>query len=234
MAARGIVAVAMVAVAALLASAATTASTAAAADDIVASPACCTFAPGPFRQGLGETSNLVIPADADAPHNVESIALGPDGKSLFASTANVAGTSTPVEGTQYLGAGTYPFICSLHGSGMSGELVVDGASGSAVPRPQLRFAFPRRKLKQVRRKGVRLRVRGATAVPEATVEVRLAGKGVIGRRAGIALAAGQTRVLTFRLSKKLRKAIRKRRAIRVKASATVAFGRPAAAARRFR
>ncbi|MDQ2622510.1 MAG: hypothetical protein M3Y45_05665, partial [Actinomycetota bacterium] len=181
-----------------------------------------------------ETPNMVIPADSNAPHNVVSTEDGPDGMPLFAAPTNLAGTTTPVAGARYLEAGTYPFHCTLHAPTMSGELVVDGGSGAAVPRPKVKVAFPARKLKAIRKKGVLLRLKGATEVPSTSVQVRLVGQGLVGEKFSIRLAAGQTRFVSFRLSKKLKKAIRKRRAVKFKAAVRVDFGSPVAAARRFR
>lgn len=206
-----------------------------AADDIFANPKCCTFAAGPFHQNLGEIPNMVIPADADIPHNAISTDDGPDGEPLFMAPTNLAGTVTPLEGAQYLEAGTYPFYCTLHGPTMGGDLVVDGSKGTVVPRPKVVAVFPAQKLKALRKRGVvRLRLRGATDVPAASVRVNLVGKGKIGEAIDVKLAAGQARVLKFRLSKKLKKAIRKRRQVKLKAAVTVKFGSPTATARKIR
>ncbi len=202
-----------------------------AADDILANPKCCSFAPGPFTQDLGEIPNMVIPADANAPHNAISTELGPDGQPLFGAPTNLAGTTTPLDGAQYLEAGTYPFVCSLHAPSMSGELVV-GTKGTVVPRPKVKAVFPAQRLKAVRKKGVRLRLKGVTAVPGATVQVRLVGKGLFGEKLDVALAAGQTRVIRFKLPKKLKKAIRKRRAVKFKAAVSLRYGSPTSAVRK--
>jgi plastocyanin len=64
---------------------------------------------------------------AGAPHNVRSTQFS-GGERLFSSDTISTGT-TPVDGTQYLAPGTYPFICTIHPSQMAAELVVreDGA-----------------------------------------------------------------------------------------------------------
>lgn len=67
-----------------------------------------------------------------APHNVRSTQYS-DGERLFSSDTIKAGT-TPVEGTQYLAPGTYPFICTVHPSQMSADLVVR-ATGAPPPGP---------------------------------------------------------------------------------------------------
>jgi plastocyanin len=59
---------------------------------------------------------------AGAPHNVRSTQFS-GGERLFSSDTISTGT-TPVDGTQDLGPGTYPFICTIHPSQMAAELVV--------------------------------------------------------------------------------------------------------------
>jgi plastocyanin len=59
---------------------------------------------------------------AGAPHNVRSTQFS-GGERLFSSDTISTGT-TPVDGTQYLAPGTYPFICTIHPSQMAAELVV--------------------------------------------------------------------------------------------------------------
>ena len=59
---------------------------------------------------------------AGAPHNVRSTQFS-GGERLFSSDTISTG-ATPVDGTQYLAPGTYPFICTIHPSQMAAELVV--------------------------------------------------------------------------------------------------------------
>ena len=63
--------------------------------------------------------------DPDAKHNVVSVDDGPDGGPLFASPLVDPDENAEVEGTQYLEAGSYRFICTIH-SGMEGNLQPDG------------------------------------------------------------------------------------------------------------
>ena len=55
------------------------------------------------------------------------------GERLFSSATIFSGT-TPVDGTQSLPPGTYPFICTVHAPGMAAELVVR-ESGAPPPAP---------------------------------------------------------------------------------------------------
>ena len=71
--------------------------------------------------------------DPDAKHNVVSVDDGPDGGPLFASPLVDPDENAEVEGTQYLEARSYRFICTIH-SGMEGNLQVEGTG--AKPRRQ--------------------------------------------------------------------------------------------------
>ena len=66
------------------------------------------------------------------PHNVTSTQLS-GGERLF-SSATISSGTTPVNGTQSLPPGTYPFICTIHAPGMAAELVVR-ESGAPPPAP---------------------------------------------------------------------------------------------------
>ena len=86
----------------------------------------------------------------------------------------------------------------------------------------------------IRKKGVRVRLKAVTEVPSASIQVRLVGKGLVGERIGLGVGAGKTRTVVLRLSKKLKKSIRKRRAVKFRAVVNVEFGSPASATRKFR
>jgi plastocyanin len=66
------------------------------------------------------------------PHDVTSTQFS-GGELLFSSATIISGT-TPVNGTQSLPPGTYPFICTIHAPGMAAELVVR-ESGAPPPAP---------------------------------------------------------------------------------------------------
>jgi plastocyanin len=57
------------------------------------------------------------------PHDVTSTQVS-GGQRLF-SSATISSGTTPVNGTQSLASGAYPFFCTIHG-GMAAELVVRG------------------------------------------------------------------------------------------------------------
>lgn len=207
---------------------------ASAADTIVAETECCSFAAGPFSQTLGEIPGFENPAGADAVHNVTSTAPGPDGESLFRSETIPPGSTAPVEGSQYLGPGTYPFVCTLHGSSMSGELVVDGSSGSAAARPSVRLSIPAQGLKKVRRSGrLKVKVKAMTASTAVGIVVKR-GRKSIASASDLSLSAGKTRTLKLKLGRAGKKAIEGGRRVAIVARATVPFGKPSSAKRKLR
>jgi plastocyanin len=66
-------------------------------------------------------------------HNVTSTAKGSDGRPLFESKTADNNQTVPVEGTQYLTSGSYPFVCTIHPN-MRGTLNVT-SDGKPLPRP---------------------------------------------------------------------------------------------------
>ncbi len=206
---------------------------ASAADSIVAEKECCTFVSGPFFQDLGEIPLFVNPVDAN-PHNVTSTSTGPDGGALFRSQTVGADSTTPVAGAQYLKAGTYPFFCTLHGSGMSGELVVDGDKGTVVARPSIRVSIPAQPLKKVRKSGkLKVRVKATTASQGISIRARK-GKKSVTSSSKLSLTAGAGRTVKLKLTGAGKKALAKGRKVAISAVGTVAFGKPSSAKRKLR
>lgn len=112
-----------------------------------------------------------------AEHDVLARDAGPDGKPLFRSELTGFGSSTPVEGTEYLTTGSYPFLCSLHPQ-MEGTLNVSSA-GEPVPRPgaktTLKLRVLDKRLSRVKKQRA-LRVRVTTSAA-ATVRMTARAKG---------------------------------------------------------
>ncbi len=207
---------------------------ASAADTITADLECCTFAPGPYFQDLGEVPLFENPAGANAPHNVTSTAEGPDGGELFRSKTIAAGDTSRVEGTQYLEAGTYPFFCTLHGPSMSGDLTVEGGKGEVVARPSIKVSIPGQRLKKVRKSGkVKVNIKATAASSGVRISVKR-GKKEIASASKINLGAGSARTIKLKLGGKGRKAINKGRKVKLSVRATVAFGNPSAATKQLR
>ena len=198
---------------------------------ILPSPDCCTFEAGPFEQAQGEIAILDNSATT-APHDVRSTQNGPDGGFLFQSAAIAGGDTAPVTGSQYLTAGTYPFYCTIHGPSMSGELTVN-SSGTAVKRPAVKVSILRQRLKRVRKSGIKVRLKATAAAKGVTVIARK-GKKVLGTKRKLNFKAGQARIVTIRLTKAGRKAIRRGKAVKVSVQAKVPYGKPSKSTRKLR
>lgn len=200
-----------------------------AAATIQSDPTEYTFLPGSYTQGLGEVATFDNSL-ATSYHDVVTDTRGPDGGALFYSVMIPGGQVTPVKGTQYLTAGNYPFYCSLHGKAMSGELTIEN-SGKVMRRPSVAVSFVNQTLKQVRRAGVKVKIKAATASNGVSVTAKK-GKALIGSKRALNFKAGQTRVLTIPLTKAGRKAISKGKVVPISLRAAVEFGKPSNATRR--
>ncbi|MGZ8667662.1 MAG: hypothetical protein ACXWZM_11215, partial [Solirubrobacterales bacterium] len=94
-----------------------------AAEDVGVTAVCCDFDKATYSSEEGEISRLITPANADSSHNVSARdKLG--GKPLFRSRTVGKGKSVPIDGLQYLRAGSYKFNCSIHPDSMKGTFVV--------------------------------------------------------------------------------------------------------------
>ena len=197
-----------------------------AAENITADPACCTYSKPEFHSNEGERP-VFVGSGLDF-HNVTAKDRGPDGGRLFRTRDIKSGTS-PVEGAQYLIAGSYSFECTLH-LGMEATLVV-GPGGDPVPRPRVLAAVVRQTLDRVRSTGrLRIRLRSPTGARDITAIARGAGV-VLARQRGIAVAEGTSRVVRLPLTRRGRNALAGRRSVKVSLRAKVPFGSAATASR---
>jgi plastocyanin len=209
--------------------------TAGAADTITADLSCCTFGPGPYGGDMGEIPTFENPVGADAPHNVTSTATGPDGGPLFRSETIAAGSSSPVEGTQYLTGGTYPFYCTLHGFSMSGELLVSDDKGTVVPRPKIRVAIPSQSIASAVRSGtIRVKVTAVSGSPSVNLAAKLGYSSALGSASGVRLTSGTAKTVRIRLSRAGRRNLKRERKAVISVKGSVAFGSPVAAKRTIR
>lgn len=199
---------------------------------ITAGEECCVFVDGPFTQEAGTTAGISNPGPPNtAAHNAYSDDLGPDGGPLFYSSLAQPGETRPVKGTKYLAGGSYDFVCTLHG-GMTGTLEVSG--GTAAPRPRAVPRIPSQSLKTVRRKGrLTVTLRSAAAAGPVLVSIK-AGRTAVGSARVTSLAAGQSRKVSVRLSKRGKRLIAKGRSVKLKARAVAEFGVPASGSRTLR
>jgi plastocyanin len=155
-------------------------------------------------------------------HNVTAPGKGPDGKNLFRS-ATISGGSTPVDGTQYLAPGSYPFNCTIHPLTMSATLVV---TGTPLPRPTATVKVLSKSLDKVASKG-KLKVSTASASAAVHVEAHL-GTDTIGT------AEGPPGAIRVKLFKGARKKLAKKSSAKVTVSAAPEFGVPGTASRKLK
>jgi plastocyanin len=172
-----------------------------------------TFNATSYAHDGGTLAQLTVTGSS---HNVTANANGPDGKTLFRSGTISSGT-TPVNGTQYLGAGSYPFFCTVHPE-MQATLNVTGAG---LPRPTVDVVVSSRKLRKVLKKG-KLAVKVATTgAPEVALAAAL-GKRTIAT--GTVRAGGTTAAL--KLTKSGRQALAGKDKATVKVTGSIEFGAP--------
>jgi plastocyanin len=198
-------------------------------ETITSSPACCTFSQPTFTIDPGQVATFQNPGGAS--HNVVASGKGPDGEVLFLSQAINSGQA-PVNGTQYLGPGSYPFVCTIH-AGMSANLVVTG-NGSPVARPAVVLTVVSKKLHRVLASG-KLNVKVSASALSSGVELT-ARKGArkLGSQSNIDLAAGASRTVKLPLTQSGKKALKNLASAKVMVSAAVPFGSPATAKRTLR
>jgi plastocyanin len=185
-----------------------------------AAPATITAGPGnafsaaSYSHDAGTVAQFV---NLGGSHNVTANGKGPDGQALFRS-ATISGGTTPVDGSQYVAAGSYPFICTIHPTEMQATLTV---SGTPQPRPTVDVGVTSRKLETVLKKG-KIAVKAATTgSPEVDLTATL-GKRTI---ATGTIPAGGTRG-TLKLSKAGKRALRGKDKATVKVTGSIDFGAP--------
>ena len=157
-------------------------------------------------------------------HNVTARQAGPDGKALFRS-ATISGGTTPVNGTQYLSSGDYPFFCTVHPTTMNGTLRVTGA-GSPVSRPQATLAPKGKSLAKALKKGIKLAVTATSSADGVTFTAKL-GKTTIGKATTSLVAGAQTKLI--KLNKAGKSKLRGKSKATVRVSAEIPFGPPSSA-----
>ena len=132
-------------------------------ETITTLPTCCTFTKPTFTIDPGQVATFQN--NDGSSHNVYASDKGPDGAVLFSSNTTTSG-QTPVNGTQYLGTGTYTFVCTVH-LDMTANLVVTG-NGSPVARPGVVLTVVSKKLDQVLSSG-KLKVKVSSSAASSDV-----------------------------------------------------------------
>jgi plastocyanin len=180
-----------------------------------------------------------VPGTPGPPHNVTSFDVGPDGQSFRSDT--IRRGTTPVNGTQNLAPGAYPFYCTVHGAEqMSAQLVVSGTSGTSpelfelgfppaspsAPRPDIEVKILSRDLDKVVGKGkLAAKIRAVTESEDARLVARF-GKKVLAKKGNIDLAGGEARKVRLKLGKKARALLEDRNKAKVALKGTVPSGLP--------
>jgi plastocyanin len=186
------------------------------------------FAGSPFEQVAGEIPNYVNPVNGNGFHNVVAKDDGPDGEPLFSSDLVNIGETSPVAGAQYLGPGTYHFLCTIH-PGMEGDLKVTG--GTPAPRPEVKVSIPSQKLKSVRKSGkLKVDVKGVNDADDVNLAVTKGTK-ALGTASGLTIATGKTLTVSVKLTSQGKKAIKSGKKVAVAAQGSLPFGAPSTATR---
>lgn len=174
-----------------------------------------------YTHDAGTVAQMVI---AGSSHNATATTNGADGKPLFASPTLSTGASTGVNGTQYLGPGSYAFICTLHPATMGATLVV--GAGTPQPRPTATLKVLDTKLSKVVKKSA-LRVRVTTTGQEKTeLTGKLGSKEVV---TGTEITGAATKTVKLPLTPKGHTKLEKLKKAKLKVEANVAFGSPVTA-----
>jgi plastocyanin len=192
----------------------------AASDVIVAGPA-DTYSQPAYNTDQGAVVQF---QDNGGSHNVTARQAGPDGKALFRSPTITGGT-VPIEGTQYLQAGDYPFFCTVHPTTMNGTLHVTGA-GAALARPSATLKLRTKTISKAVKKGLLVAVTAGSQVDGVTLTAKL-GKATIGSTRTSLTSGAQTK--TVKLSKAGKSKLRKKSTAKVSVTADLPFGAPASA-----
>ena len=192
----------------------------AASDPIVAGPA-DSFSASTYNADQG---SFVQFQNNGGSHNVTARQPGPDGKALFRSATTSSG-AVPVDGTQYLTSGDYPFFCTVHPTTMNGTLHVTGA-GTPQARPSATLTVRTKTISKAVKKGLLISVDASTAINDATLTAKL-GKATIAKTTGSLASGPQTKKL--KLTKAGKSKLRGKGKATVKVSADIPFGSPATA-----
>jgi plastocyanin len=189
-------------------------------DTIVAGPA-DSFSQPTYNTDQGE----IVPfQNLGGSHNVTARQPGPDGKAMFRSATTTSGT-VPVDGTQYLSSGDYPFFCTVHPTTMNGTLRVTGA-GTPQARPSASLKLRTKTISKALKKGLLVAVNASASIAGAELLAKL-GKATIGKTTTSLSSGAQTK--TLKLSKAGKSKLRTRAKATVKVTANIPFGSPATA-----
>lgn len=180
-----------------------------------------TFAAPSYDLAGGNVATLSVAAGSAA-HNVTSTSGGAPG-ALFKSPDVGAGGSGPVNGTEFLPAGSYPFTCTLH-AGMSSTLVVTGGAPQVKPTATTRILS--KSLDKVA-SSRKLKVNVASTAATVDLTAKLGAK-------TLATATGAPGTTNLQLTRGDARSLARKRQAKIAVTATPAFGDPATVSRRLK
>jgi plastocyanin len=157
-------------------------------------------------------------------HNATAQQTGPDGKALFRSPTISEGAAG-VDGTQYLSAGNYTFICTIHPTTMQATLHVTG-NGTPQARPSATLSGKKTSVAKAIKKGILVNINASTKIDGATLTAKL-GKATLGK-ATLSLAAGP-QADRVKFSKAGKSKLRGKKKVKLTVTADIPFGLPSSA-----
>ncbi len=197
---------------------AATASVAIAVPQPIVGQATNTFSAASYELAGGAVATMT---SSGGTHNATSTTGVPG--ALFKSADIPAGGSGPVNGTEFLPAGSYPFTCTLH-AGMNSTLVVSG--GAPLVKPTATITILSKGLDKVASSG-KLKV----GVESTAATVELTAK--LGAKT-LATATGAPGTTNLKLTRGGRKSLAKKNQARISVTGTPAFGDPVTVARKLK
>lgn len=191
-----------------------------AGDPLAVGPAQLRFNPSTYAHDGGTVATMTWLCCGV--HNVISTQTGPGGQPLFKSGDLSSAGTTPVNGTEFLPAGSYDFICSYHypnpPPGMSGRLNVTAKPASVA------VEIRSKDIDRVARSGkLALRLTTSSA---ASVELqgRVGGKGIGRATVATETGAGVLSNLKLKLSNAGADLLEGRKKATVRVTASIATG----------
>lgn len=203
----------------------------ASATDQAVTPAvdCCTFTASAFQVDAGTVATLQN--DTPTTHDVTASQKGPDGKPLF-SSKQVSSQSVPIDGTQYLAPGNYPFICTIHAGMSSSFNILPGAQPQARPSADVQVLS--QKLSKVASSGkLSVTVKGIVGA-KGIVLIAKKGGTTIGTMRNINVSTGQKKTLKVTITASGRKLLKKVDSAAISVQAAVPFGKADKASRKLK
>ena len=195
---------------------------------ITSSPTCCSYSSSSFTITGGQVAQFQNATTSGGgfyggtSHSVVADQAS-GGKPLFISKIVPSGSTTAVNGTQYLAPGTYQFHCAVHGPSMSATLQVVGGAPLARPHVALRIASS--KLARVRRAGkLKVKVTGSGSDARGVSLKATRGSRRIGHKSDLRVASGTTKSVKLKLSRKARRSLKGLHKAKIKVKAAVPYG----------